>query len=164
MKKKNLITLLRLALLVIVLGANSAVATSALAQVSATRNQASALTEEFSFLIRDLKLHHQGEDNNLNLTILLRYKSNISKPEYPDFRLIAKDIETLLKNYPNADDYWEIVNKRLTSLVLEKYSPVAMVTISIEVSPSTGVPYTRSSKVTRERIRPRKKAKPTAVP
>jgi len=115
-------------------------------------------------LIRDFKVHHQGEDNNLNLTIQFRYKANISKAEYPDFRWIAKDIETLLKNYPNADDYWELVNKRLTSLVLEKYPPVAKVTITIQVSPSAGVPYTRSSKVTRERTPPRKRPKPTVVP
>jgi len=159
LKKKNLITLSRLAFLVVVLWANSVEATSALAQVSTSRNQARALTEEFSFLIKDLKLHHQGEDNNLSLTILLRYKSTISKAEYPDFRSIAKDIETVLKNYPNGDDYWELVNKRLTSLVLEKYSPVAKVTITIEVSPSAGVPYFRSSIVTRERTPLRKSPK-----
>ena len=159
LKKKYLTTLIRLILLVILLLANSGEATSALAQVPASRNQAGALTEEFSFLINDLKVHHQGEDNTLNLTILLRYKANITKAEYPDFRWIAKDIETLLKNYPNADDYWELVNKRLTSLVLEKYPPVAKVTITIQVSPSSGVPYTRSSKVTRERMPPRRRMK-----
>ena len=158
MKKKNLATLLRLTLLVSLLGANLGAATS-LAQVPTSRNQASALTEEFSFLIKDFKVHHQGEDNNLHMTILLRYKSNISRAEYPDFRSIAKDIETLLKNYPNGDDYWELVNKRLTSLVLEKYPPVAKVTITIQVSPSSGVPYFRSSKVTRERTPQRKRSK-----
>ena len=158
MKKNNLTTLLYLVFLVVFVWANCGEATSALAQVPASRNQADALTEEFSFLINDLKVHHQGEDNTLNLTILLRYKANITKAEYPDFRLIAKDIETLLKNYPNADDYWELVNKRLTSLVLEKYPPVAKVTITIQVSPSSGVPYTRSSKVTRERTPPRKRS------
>jgi len=156
LKTKNLITLSCLTLLVVFLWAHSLEATSALAQVSVSRNQANALTEEFSFVIKDLGIHHQGEDNNLNLTILLRYKPNISKAQYPDFRWIAKDIETLLKNYPKGDDYWELVNKRLTSLVLEKYPSVTKVTITIDVSPSAGVPYFRSSKVTRERTAMRK--------
>ncbi|PYS71991.1 MAG: hypothetical protein DMF69_08845 [Acidobacteria bacterium] len=161
MKKKNLNKKLWLTLLVLLFCVHPGAATSALAQVPASRNQAIALTEEFSFFIKDFKVHHQGEDNTLDLEVLFRYKPNISRSEYPDFRWIAKDIETLLKNYPNGDDYWELVNKRLTSLVLEKYPAVAKATITIQVSPSAGVPYTRSSIVTRERPPLRKSHKRT---
>src|SRR5262245_53597561 len=82
----------------------------------------SRLVEEFSFLIKDFKLDHQNETNNLNITIRYRYKSRISESEYPDFRLIAKDVETFLLHYPNENDYWEILNKKLTVMVLKKYT------------------------------------------
>lgn len=109
------------------------------------------LIEEFSFLIKDFKIDHQTEHHNLNITISFRYVPNIVKADYPDFRWLAKDVETLLTNYPNEDDYWEIVNKQITSLLLTKYRSLANVTCELKVDPSPLVPYTRSSRVTRQR-------------
>jgi len=110
-----------------------------------------APVEEFSFLIKDFKMDHQTQTNNLNISISFRYKTNIQKSEYPDFRWLAKDVETLLANYPNKDDYWEIVNKQITSLLLNKYPGISSVTSDLKVDPSSLIPYTRSSRVTRER-------------
>ena len=110
-----------------------------------------SLTEEFSFVIKDFKMDHQTQANNLNITISYRYIANIQKSDYPDFRWLAKDVETLLTNYPNKDDYWEIVNKQITSLLLNKYPGIASVTCDLKVDPSSLVPYTRSSRVTRDR-------------
>ena len=109
------------------------------------------LVEEFSFWIKDFKVDHQGEHHNLNISISYRYVANITKPQYPDFRWLAKDVETLLTNYPNEDDYWEIVNKQLTVLLLKKYAGLMSVTSELKVDPSPLVPYTRSSRVTRQR-------------
>jgi hypothetical protein len=114
------------------------------------RTQAS-LVEEFSFLIKDFKMDHQGQANNLNIAISYRYAVNIKKADYPDFLWLAKDVETLLNNYPNEDDYWEIVNNQITALLLKKYPGIVLVTCEIKVDPSSVVPYTRSSRVTRER-------------
>jgi hypothetical protein len=111
------------------------------------------LTEEFSFLIQDFKMNHQSEINNLNIKVRVRYENNISDSKYPDFRAIAKDIEDFLSNYPNKDDYWEILNKKLTLLVLKKYSMIENITSEIQVSPSEKVTYLRSSIVTRSRSR-----------
>jgi hypothetical protein len=110
-----------------------------------------SLTEEFSFQIKDFKMDHQTQTNNLNISISYRYIANIQKPDYPDFRSLAKDVETLLSNYPNKDDYWEIVNKQITSMLLNKYAGITSVTCEIKVDPSSLIPYTRSSRVTRER-------------
>jgi len=107
--------------------------------------------EEFSFLIKDFKIDHQTERHNLNISISFRYASNILNSEYPDFRWLAKDVETLLTNYPNENDYWEIVNKQITSLLLGKYPSLTSVTCELKVDPSPLVPYTRSSRVTRTR-------------
>ena len=109
------------------------------------------LVEEFSFSLNNFKLDHQGENNNLNIWISFRYVANITKSQYPDFRWLAKDVETLLSHYPNEDDYWEIVNKQVTALLLKKYPALASVTCELKVDPSANVPYSRSSRVTRER-------------
>ncbi len=109
--------------------------------------------EEFSFLIKDFKIDHQTETNTLNISISFRYVPNIASSDYPDFRWLAKDVETLLTNYPNENDYWEIVNKQITSLLLKKYPALTSVTCELKVDPSRLVPYSRSSRVTRERAR-----------
>ncbi len=112
-----------------------------------------SLTEEFSFQIKDFKMDHQTQTNNLNISISYRYIANIQKPDYPDFRWLAKDVEKLLSNYPNKDDYWEIVNKQITSMLLNKYRGLTSVTCEIKVDPSSLIPYTRTSRVTRSRKR-----------
>ena len=61
---------------------------------------AGALVEEFSFLLKDFRMDHQGQENNLNIAVSYRYVSNIFKADYPDFRSLAKDIEMLLASYP----------------------------------------------------------------
>ena len=126
---------------------------------SSSTRLAGSLVEEFSFLIKDFRMDHQGQANNLNLSISYRYAANITKADYPDFRWLAKDIETLLSNYPNEDDYWEIVNKQITALLLKKYPGIVSITCEIKVDPTSVVPYTRSSRVTRERSFPRSNRK-----
>ena len=127
-----------------------ATAPAVYSQTSSTRMSGS-LVEEFSFLLKDFRMDHQGQANNLNISISYRYAANITKADYPDFRWLAKDVETFLTSYPNEDDYWEILNKQITALLLKKYPGVVAVTCEIKVDPSSVVPYTRSSRVTRER-------------
>ena len=108
-----------------------------------------ALTEEFSFLMQDFKITHQSEDNILNIKVRFCYENGISDSKYPDFRAILNDIQDFLTNYPNEADYWEIVNKNLTLMVLKKYPVLSSVTSEIQVSPSRLTPYKRSSITTR---------------
>ena len=127
--------------------------TTAPAVYSQTSERRSGLlVEEFSFQLKDFRMEHQGQENNLNIAISYRYAANITKADYPDFRWLAKDVETMLTNYPNEDDYWEIVNKQITALLLKKYRGIVAVTCEIKVDPSSVVPYTRSSRVTRDRM------------
>jgi hypothetical protein len=127
----------------------------------ATTTKSSVLIEQFSFLIKDFKIAHQGENNNLNITISYRYKAHLSNAEYPDFTLIARDIETLLTNYPNEQDYWEILNKKITLMVFEKYPAITRITSQMQVSPSPKNPYQRSSIATRDRTTMRKHERST---
>ena len=102
-------------------------------------------------MIEDFKINHQSEVNNLNIKIRYRYENGIAESEYPDFRVILKDIEDSLNNYPNKTDYWEILNKKLTLMLLKKYPMLASITSEIQVSPSQKVGYSRSSTVVRNR-------------
>ena len=112
-------------------------------------SEAWGLVEEFGFSISNFQLDHQGEKNTLNIIIRYRYRPNLTRAEYPDFTLIAKDIENLLGHYPDKSDYWELVNNRLTQMILQKYPVLAEITSQIEVSPTPSVRYPRMSIVTR---------------
>jgi hypothetical protein len=119
-------------------------------QSSASENKSlDSLTEEFSFLIQDFKMNHQSDNNNLNIKVRFCYETGISDSKYPDFRVILKDIQDFLENYPDEVGYWEIVNKKLTLMVLKKYPVLISITSEIQVSPSSLVPFLRSSIVTR---------------
>ena len=111
------------------------------------------LREEFSFKLKDFKVDHQAENNTLQVQVRYTYKPGIKEAEYPDFIPMAKDVEQFLTNYPNESTYWEIVNKELTQMVLDKYPALSSVTCEIEVSPSPRHPFTRASHVTRQRSR-----------
>jgi hypothetical protein len=50
----------------------------------------SSLVEDFSFQIKDFKMDHQTQTNNLNISISYRYIANIQKSDYPDFRWLAR--------------------------------------------------------------------------
>ena len=113
--------------------------------------QSGVLVEEFSFVIRDFKMDHQTQTNNLNISISYRYVDNARKADYPDFRWLTKDVETFLTDYPNDDDYWEIVNKHVTEMLLKKYPSLTSLTSEMKVDPSSLIPYTRTSRVTRHR-------------
>jgi len=120
-------------------------------RLSLSHEVPSAFIEDFSFQIKDFKMNHQSEINNLNIVIRYRYVAGIPDTKYPDFRLIAKDVENLLTHYPNDSDYWEILNKRLTMMVLKNYPVLMSVTCEIQASPTHLDPYSRSSIVTLNR-------------
>ena len=94
-------------------------------------------------------MNHQSQANNLNIKVRYRYENGILESKYPDFRAILKDIEDFLNNYPNKTDYWEILNKNLTQMVLKKYPMLASIISEVQVSPTQTVPYLRASIVTR---------------
>jgi hypothetical protein len=113
--------------------------------------QSDSLIEEFSFAIQDFKLNHQSEINNLNINVRYTYVMNIPAADYPDFRFLLKDVEEFLRKYPNKDDFWEVLNKKLTLMLMKKYRVLRSLTSEIVISPSSSDPYLRSSIVTRKR-------------
>jgi hypothetical protein len=122
-------------------------------EIPKTRNskQSDSLIEEFSFAIQDFKMNHQSEINNLNINVRYTYVMNIPAADYPDFRFLLKDVEEFLRKYPNKDDFWEVLNKKLTLMLMRKYRVLRSLTSEIVISPSSSDPYLRSSIVTRKR-------------
>ena len=116
-----------------------------------TSHSAEALTEGFYFLMNDYKMEHQGETNTLNIKVSYSYVRGIADDQYPDFIPIRKDVDKFLTEYPNEMTFWEILNKQLTSRLIEKYPALASVTCEIQVTPSSKYPFTRGSVVTRVR-------------
>jgi hypothetical protein len=112
------------------------------------------LVEEFSFVLSDFAMTHQGEDKRLNLTLRYRYVPAIQDTAYPDYQWLMRDLREFLTGYPNETDYWEIVNKKLTGMLLERYPSLASVTSTIQVSPTASLPHVRASTVTRTRAAP----------
>lgn len=112
---------------------------------------AEQLSEEFSFALPNFRMKHQGEDNSLNINVRYLYVPSIRDDKYPDFRLLVKDIEKFLQDYPNDGDYWEVVNKKMARMLLRKHPTLSQICIDLTVSPSKLDPYHRSSTVTLSR-------------
>ncbi len=106
--------------------------------------------EEFSFDIVNFKVDHQGE-SVLNIEVKFCYKQNMKVADYPDFLPMAREVENFLNNYPNKTDYWEIVNKKLTQMLMDKYPVLVSINSRIQISPQKNEPYTRATTTTRFR-------------
>src|ERR1051325_9873294 len=100
------------AIVVLLTASFTVVHSQSLAPARVSQAAQQRLSEEFSFLIKDFKIDHQGETSALNIAISYRYVVDIKNSDYSDFRLPSIYFHRLLSNYPNKTDYWEIVNKR----------------------------------------------------
>src|SRR5204862_468908 len=82
---------------------------------------AGPLDEEFVFLMPQFPMYHQQEHHRLNIAVRYRYVRGIANDRYPDYQWPMRDIEQFLSHYPRPMDYWEIVNKHMTQMLLRKY-------------------------------------------
>ncbi len=112
--------------------------------------KSAALQEGFAFELRDLSVPLQG-GNSLTVSVQYGYRDGIRTEEYPDFRLLARACEDFFANYPDKKAYWEVLNKELTALLLERFPALKHITVEIRVAPTSAIPYARSSRVTRSR-------------
>ncbi len=110
----------------------------------------SSVVERFEFELRDRAVAHQG-GNALNLKVTYTYQPRLKPAAYPDFTLLARACDEFFASYPNRTDFWEILNLKLTSLLLAKFPALASITVEIHVAPTASIPYPRSSTVTRTR-------------
>ena len=116
----------------------------------------------FSFKIDDYEVDHQG-GAILDIDVNLNYRKKAGEKDpqdYLEFQQIINYIDNYLINYPNETDYWEVLNKNMsTSLMTDKIptiwgsdyqlsKSIKEITVDIHVQPGSGdVPYSRSSTV-----------------
>ncbi|MFB2934640.1 hypothetical protein ACE1B6_05125 [Aerosakkonemataceae cyanobacterium BLCC-F154] len=113
-----------------------------------TRNRQGLLEEKWNFKIPEYPILHQGL-NTLNVDVNYTFKEGISDAEYPDFVPIYLRVDEVLRNYPDENQFWEIVNRNLTSLVLRENPVLADATIGVSILPTESLPYNRGSSVVR---------------
>ena len=118
--------------------------------LSAKDPRSTRVQEQFEFVMRELKVAHQG-GNTLTLTLRYDYRPGLKPAEYPDFRRLAQTCEEFFKGYPNDKDYWEVLNLKLTARLLREFPAVAKMTVEIQVAPTDQIPFPRASTVTRTR-------------
>ncbi|WP_413172892.1 hypothetical protein [Anabaena azotica] len=101
--------------------------------------------EVFTFQMSNYPIQHQG-GAILNVKVAYRMTPEaIAQNTYPDFVPIRKDIDKFFVNYPNEADFWEILNKKLVQMLLDKYPQMASLSIEIGVTPTVQEPLYRSS-------------------
>ena len=116
--------------------------------------------ESWSFQFPDYYTDIQ-EGNLIDIRVICDYPKGIGKDEsweYPDVSPAYDFIANFLKNYPNKNAYWEVINKDLTqALLTEKMTTswgmtyvlgdfVDGITVDIDVHPGK-IPISRSSTV-----------------
>ena len=66
-------------------------------------------------------MNHQWMANTLNIAVRYRLKPNASSRNAPNFTTIFNQVTRSLAHHPQ-DDYWEIVNRKLTEVILQENS------------------------------------------
>lgn len=101
--------------------------------------------EIFTFQVANYPIQHQG-GAILNVNVAYRMTPEaIAQNAYPDFVPIKKDMEKFFVNYPNEIDFWEILNKKLVEMLLDKYPQMSSLRVEIDVTPTVQEPVHRSS-------------------
>jgi hypothetical protein len=96
--------------------------------------------EIFTFQVPNYPIQHQG-GAILNIQVAYRLTPEaIAQNTYPDLVPIRKEIDKFLANYPNEEDFWEIVNKKLVQFLLDKYPQMSSLRIEIGVLPTPQEP------------------------
>ena len=118
--------------------------------------------KSFSFKIDDYEVDHQG-GAILDIGVTLNYRKTAgdkNPQDYLEFQQIINYIDNYLTTYPNETDYWEILNKNMSTSLMTDNIPtiwgidyqlsnaVKNITVDIHVQPGSGdVAFSRSSRV-----------------
>ena len=98
--------------------------------------------EIFGFKIENYAWEHQGYAM-LDIAVNFRYiyLQKIEPETYVDFIPMVAEIERFLTEYPNEEDYWEIVNRQLAEFLLEQYPTISSIRIKMFVDKGSGTEY-----------------------
>ncbi|WP_036479878.1 hypothetical protein [Myxosarcina sp. GI1] len=96
--------------------------------------------------IENYQIKHQGI-NTLDIVLEYSYHYRLATVNALSTDLIFRQLNLLLLNYPNEEDFWEVMNCYLTEQILKLNPILSEVTIVIAVHPNSEFPYHRSSTV-----------------
>jgi len=94
--------------------------------------KAETLHEESSVSFNNYEVHHQGI-NRLNIKLTWRPRENTSGANISDEFIFIK-VDSFFHNYPNTTDWWEVVNKALTQMIMNTYPDMESISSDIEVT------------------------------
>lgn len=111
-------------------------------------SEVTSIEKHWNFEIAHYRMQHHNGLQTLNITVdCTSDKANLA----PSLLSIYSEISHFLRNYPNEDDYWEIINRELSETLLQDYPELSSVSIMIEVLPTERLPYTRASMINQSR-------------
>ena len=97
-----------------------------------------------------VQLFHQGMTSHVNFTFEYGLKNNVlSNADSLERDRLTRDIASLLMAYPEAYDYWELVNLSITQDLLAMYPQLDYITLTLGMMPRELIPYYCVSTVTR---------------
>jgi hypothetical protein len=102
-------------------------------------------SEIFTFQVPNYAISHQnGAILNIKVAYCLTLEAT-SQNDYLDFVPVREEIDNYLTHYPDNNDYWEIVNKKLVKRLLDKYPQMSSLRVELGVMPTPMEPSARSS-------------------
>ena len=99
----------------------------------------------YGFTLPGWRVNHQGH-NRVNITVLYRYRPGLPSSQYPDVLLVRRDLLQAIRHYPNATDYWEVFNRRITDGLFRKYGgAMDALRIQMDILPHGAEPFQRTT-------------------
>jgi hypothetical protein len=94
-------------------------------------SRADGIINNTSSFTHSVQVRHQGINT---LKMIVTYRRMPGKPIVINSSEYIATIDSVLSNYPNSTDWWEIVNKKLTAVLMQKYPDVDSLASDIEVN------------------------------
>jgi hypothetical protein len=104
--------------------------------------------QNWSFSVKGYAVEHQHIANTINIAVKYSLKESSTALNAANFMPLLNRMTQFFVEYPNEDDYWEVVNRRLTEMILQEHPEMRSITISLEVLHRDTIPHTGISTVT----------------
>lgn len=111
------------------------------------KNQLINFHESYGVEINSISMKLDKQQHDVRIAASWDFKLNPNEKDYIDSNLVVNDIKKFLINYPNSNDYWEVINHKLGLYLLKQYPQLATISITIQIPPSTSDAYPHYSKV-----------------
>lgn len=121
--------------------------------ISCTIANAASITyiESYNVKIPHFSVTLDNFKRDIDISATWHFKDNPTANDYIDSNLVISEIKKYLSDYPNKSDYCEVVNKKLTAHMIERFASLRSITIKIDVPPSKMDPYEHYTEVEAKR-------------